>query len=174
MLMVTSAATRDGLKGRPPARRVPDDFDVIFVEQGREGCEAWYRARKTTITRWLVERGKARLIKARADYVAHQRAAGQWITRSTRLVQTRPTGCTPRLQAIRDRRKVNPVVARHAAQFLRIMRNGGFIISPAQNGDWWVGSKRLSAAQMVDLAKAKGFDPDLPALQSYFGEEVKR
>jgi hypothetical protein len=145
MLMVTSAASRDGLKGRPPARNVPDDFDVIFVEQGRLGCEAWYRARRDTITRWLTERGKARLIKARADYVAHQRAAGQWITRSTRMVDHREIEQRPTIrQTIRDRRKVSPNVARHAAQFLRTVRNGGFIVSMAQSGDWRVGTRLLS------------------------------
>jgi hypothetical protein len=173
MLMVASTASRDGLKGRPPPRRRPDDFEVIFVEQGRIGCEAWYRARRTTIDRWLDECGKDKLIKARAAYVAHQRAAGQWITRSTRLIENRPTGRTPRLQAIRDRRLINPTVARHAAQFLRIMRHGGFIISQAQNGDWWVGSKRLSAAQMVDLARSKGFDVHLANLQAMRDGEVE-
>jgi hypothetical protein len=130
----------------------------MFVEQGRVGCEAWYRARRDTVTRWLVERGKTRLIEARAAFVAHLRANGQWITRSTRLVEVRATGQTPRLQAIRDRRKINPTLARHAAQFLRVTRHGGYIVSMAQSGDWWVGSRRLSAAQMLDLARAKGFD----------------
>lgn len=156
--MVASSASRDGLKGRPPLRKAPDDFEVIFVEQGRDGCESWYRASRKTVNRWMAERGAQKLIDKRAAYVAHQRAAGQWMTRSTRLVETHIVKRTPRLQAIRDRRKVNPTVARHAAQFLRIMRHGGFIISQAQNGDWWVGSKRLSAAQLVDLAVAKGFD----------------
>jgi hypothetical protein len=73
-------------KGRPPLRRCPDDFSVIFVEQGRVGCEAWYRARRDTVTRWMVEQGKERLIKARAAFVAHQRANGPWLTRQTPLV----------------------------------------------------------------------------------------
>jgi hypothetical protein len=172
VLMTTSAPYRDGLKGRPPPRRRPEDFEVIFVEQGRIGCEAWYRARRTTVDRWLEECGKAKLIKRRAEYVAHQRAAGQWMTRSTRLVENRPTGRTPRLMAIRDRRKIDPVVARHAAQFLRVVRHGGFIISMAQSGDWWVGSKRLSAAQMVDLAVSKGFNLHLANLQAARDGEV--
>jgi hypothetical protein len=166
MLMAATSTAPAGLKGRPPLRKVPDDFDVIFVEQGRDGCESWYRARKTTITRWLEERGKERLIKARAAYVAHQRANGQWMTRSTRLVETHVVNRTPRLQAIRDRRKVNPTIVRHAAQYLRIIRNGGFIISQAQNGDWWVGTRRLSPAQMLDLALSKGFDDKVIILQS--------
>lgn len=173
MLMATSAASRDGPKGRPPLRSCPDDFDVMFVEQGRDGCEAWYRASRKTVNRWMAERGANRLIDDRAKYVAHQRANGAWITRSTRLVETRVIAQTPRLQAIRDRRKVNPTVARHAAQFLRTVRNGGWIISPTPEGDWWVGSKRLSAAQMLDLAVSKGFDVRLATLQLMSSDEVQ-
>jgi hypothetical protein len=170
--MVASRTSSDGLKGRPPLRACPDDFDVIFVEQGREACEPWYRASRKTVDRWLRERGIERLIKARAAYVAHQRAAGQWITRSTRMVEAQPVKRTPRLIAIRDRRKIHPTVVRHAAQFLRISRNGAYIISPAQNGDWWLGTKRLSPAQLVDLAVSKGFD-DGASLQAAKQEEVQ-
>jgi hypothetical protein len=175
--IVLMVATRDpptGLKGRPPLRKVPDDFDVIFIEQGRDGCEGWYRASRKTVNRWMAERGAKRLINARAAFVAHQRANGQWITRSTKLVENRAAvRRTPRLIAIRDRRKVNPVVARHAAQFLRISRNGGRIISQAQNGDWWVGTRRLSAAQLLDLAVAKGFDVSAATLQAAASAEVE-
>jgi hypothetical protein len=174
MLMAAIRPSAMPPKGRPPLRKCPDDFDVIFVEQGRVGCEAWYRARRDTINRWLGDRGKQRLIDARAAFVAHQRANGQWITRSTRLVETRPTGQTPRLQAIRDRRTVNPVVVRHAAQFLRVTRNGGYIVSQAQNGDWWVGSRRLSAAQMLDQAIGRGFDPDVVNLQAEAERRLER
>jgi hypothetical protein len=150
------------LKGRPPPRKCPEDFDVIFVEKGRDGCEAWYRARRTTITRWLVERGKDRLIKARESYVKCLRSEGKWLTRSSRLVDVRPARVEQRQRPIADRRRISPTLARHAAQHLRIVRYGGYIVSPAQNGDWWVGSRRLSAAQMVDLACAKGFDRTVP------------
>jgi hypothetical protein len=160
------------LKGRPPPRPVPDDFDVIFVEQGRDGCEGWYRAHKTTVTRWLEERGKARLIKARANFVKHQRGQGKWITRSTKLVEHRDTGSIRRSAPIKDKRRVSFTLARHAAQHLRIVRNGGFIVSPAGDGEWWVGSKRLSAAQMVDFAESKGFERNAPALQDDSSEGV--
>lgn len=159
------------LKGRPPLRACPADFDVIFVEQGRLGCEAWYRASRTTVNRWMAERGHKRLIEARAAFVAHQRARGEWMTRSTRLVEVRVRK-TQGLQAVRDRRFVNPNLARHAAQHLRIIRNGGFIVSPTPQGDWWVGSRRLSAAQMVDLACSKGFDR-VSALQACRSADVE-
>lgn len=151
---------RSELKGRPPLRNVPDDFDVIFVEIGRQGCEAWYRAHKRTVTRWLIERGKAKLIKARAAFVKHQRSQGKWLTRSTCMVQHRATGLATHAQPVRDRRMVSGILARHAAQHLRIIRHGGFIVSQATNGDWRVGTRSLSAAQLVDLASSKGFDQD--------------
>lgn len=173
MLMATSAATRDGLKGRPPQRACPDDFDVIFVEQGRDACEPWYRASKKTVNRWLEERGKTRLIKARATFVSHQRAGGKWITRQTRMVEHKDVRVKRRSGPVRDRRKVSFIVARHAAQHLRIVRNGGYIVSPTGDGDWWVGSRRISAAQMVDLAEAKGFNREA-ALQAERAEGVER
>src|SRR5690242_19228672 len=111
--MAASSSAQSGLKGRPPLRKCPDDFDVIFVEQGRLGCEAWYRARRDTVTRWLEERGKVKLIRKRADFVAHQRANGQWLTRSSRLVEHREIGRPSRLEAIRDKRTVSVTLARN-------------------------------------------------------------
>jgi hypothetical protein len=130
----------------------------MFVEQGRVGCESWYRASRKTVNRWMQERGLQRLINLRAAYVARQRAAGQWMTRSTKLVEHREVRESPQSKPVRDRRKVSFTLARHAAQHLRIVRNGGFIVSPTGKGDWWVGSRRLSAGQMLDLAVSKGFD----------------
>lgn len=158
MLMTASHATKAEPKGRPPLRACPDDFDVIFVEQGRIGCETWYRAARLTVNRWMSERGVKRLIEARAAFVAHQRKNGQWMTRSTKLVEHHEVRKAASRLPIRDRRKVHPTLARHAAQHLRIARNGSFVVSPAGNDEWWVGSRRLSAAQMVDLACSKGFD----------------
>lgn len=157
-----TTATKPGPKA--PFRRCPEDFDVIFVEQGRIACESWYRASRITVNRWLDERGKRRLIQLRADYVASLRSAGKWITRSTKMINERPKAVS-RLASIRDRRKVSPQLARHAAHFLRVRRNGGWIVSPTPQGDWWVGSTRRSPAQLVDLAVARGFDVDAANLQ---------
>lgn len=160
------ARSRQG-KGQPPPRACPGDYDVIFVEQGRLACESWYRARRDTVTRWMHERDVVRkatklptLIEARAAYVAHQRANGKWMTRQTPLVEKRaPRPVIARAAPVRDRRKVSFTLARHAAQFLRIMRNGGHIISLASNGDWWIGTRRVSAAQLLDEATKRGFEP---------------
>lgn len=167
------------LKGRPPLRQRPDDFEVIFVEQGRVGCEPWYRARRDTVTRWMrecdVERfaaGLPMLIAARAAFVAHQRSQGNWITRQTPLVTRRDIPKPARSQPIRDRRKVSFTLARHAAQYLRIVRHGGFIVSPTPQGDWWVGSRRLSAGQMLELARSKGFDERALTMQDHVGLQL--
>jgi hypothetical protein len=141
-----------------PARECPPDFELTFVSLGRFDCEEHYRARRDTVTRWLIECGKVRLINARAAHVANLRAKGEWLTRGTNLIAHRKINIVSIRQSIRDTREVSDTVARHAAQHLRIMRNGGMTISPAGNGEWWVGSRRLSAAQMVDLARGRGFD----------------
>ena len=168
--MAASSSALTGPKGRPPLRACPDDFDVIFVEQGRVGCETWYRASRSTVNRWMDERGAKRLIAARKAYVSHQRKAGRWVTRQTRMVEHKDVRPKLRSGPVRDRRTVSFTLARHAAQHLRIVRNGGFIVSLTGQGDWWVGSRRYSAAQMVDLATAKGFDRRSAALQAD-GEE---
>lgn len=152
---------------KPLPRDCPGDFDEMFVALGRspDGCEAHYKCRRDTITRWLVERGKERLIEARAAYVAELRARGEWITRATNLITHRKINVVSIRASIRDERKVNPAVAREAAQFLRIKRNAGLMVSPADEpGTWWVGTRRLSAAAMVELARAKGFDDRVDSL----------
>lgn len=172
-MMGSSSASFVGPKGRPPLRACPADFDVIFIEQGRLGCESWYRASRSTVNRWMDERDAKRLIDARAAYVAHQRSQGAWITRQTRMIEHKEVRKVASRAPVRDRRKVSFTLARHAAQHIRIIRNGGFIVSPASDGEWWVGSLRLSAAQMVDLAVEKGFDRKA-SLQAEQAEEVER
>jgi hypothetical protein len=112
--MAASSSALSGPKGRPPLRSCPDDFEVIFVEKGRDGCESWYRARRDTVTRWLSECGKDRLIKARANFVSHQRANGRWITRATNLVEHREVRKVSTRQPVKDKRKVSFTLARHS------------------------------------------------------------
>jgi hypothetical protein len=50
-------------------RPCPDDFEAVFVEIGRMACEEWYGAHTRSITRWLEECGKDRLIEARKTHV---------------------------------------------------------------------------------------------------------
>lgn len=152
-------------KGKPPARACPPDFDVIFVEQGRLECESWYHARKTTITRWLVERGKERLIAKRAAYVASLRRQGKWITRGTNMTERRKVKPQqPRIQT-RKVAKVDPRLAAAAADYLRISRNGGWRISRIVEGQWRVGVSVKTAIEMVGMAERAGFDRRAVAAQ---------
>lgn len=140
---------------RKPPRPVPEDFEIIFVEQGRLACETWYRCRRTTVDRWLIECGKQRLIDKRAAYVRSLRRQGRWITRSTRLVEHRETRKTTG-QTIRDRRRIRPTVARAAANYLRTVDK--WVVVKVADGEWIVGTRRKSAAEMVEMAERKGFD----------------
>jgi hypothetical protein len=92
MLMATSPASLTGLKGRPPLRKVPGDFDVIFVEHGRLGCEAWYRARRTHA---------GPLKNARHEKFAQELAKGKGASsmRTRRRVTSRIAGRATRLSA---------------------------------------------------------------------------
>lgn len=133
-------------------RPCPGDFDRVFVRIGRLACEEHYQAGRNTITRWLEESGKDRLIAARAEHVRTREPA---ITRSD--MQTILRKAFP----VRGRLPANPRLVRQAAQFLRIRRNGGWIVSPAAGGDWWLGSRKVSAAELVARAKMVGFEPNL-------------
>lgn len=135
-----------GHKLSRPLRPVPEDFEVVFVEQGRVECEAWYRARRTTIDRWLEESGKQRLIDKRAAFVKFLRA------------QRKAPKPVERPRRAMDRRKVPPALVRRAANFLRCVRNGGWVVAPTPEGDWWVGTRRRSPAELVDMASQRGFD----------------
>lgn len=142
--------------GRWPLRACPGDFAATFVRIGRVACEEHYGTRRKTVDRWLGEFGKARLIELRAAFVRNR------IEDARRLrVLADVASILKQSIPVLDKRVVSFTLARHAAQFLRSIRNGGWIVSPAPDGDWWVGSRRRSAAELVDLATAKGFDASL-------------
>ncbi len=133
----------------PPA---PLHFDEIFVSKGRLECEAYFHVPRITVDAWLRERGKQRLIDERAAVVRQQQDAKREGLSRHEMEQILH-------EAFPAHADVDPVIARHAAQHLRMMRNGGWIISPTKDGDWRVGTRRRSAFELVELAKAKGFDP---------------
>jgi hypothetical protein len=66
--MFMSGIVAHRLTPRAP-RPCPGDFDETFVRIGRLACEEHYCAGRRTITRWLEERGKRRLINARTEHV---------------------------------------------------------------------------------------------------------
>lgn len=148
----------DALKGRPPLRKCPDDFDTVFVEAGRIDCETYFRAARITINRWLEERGKERLLRLRREFVEHQRKQLGPLRAGVRLKDARPAKKPKPPKPVKDRRKVSPCVAAHAAHWLRMARNGGWRVSPTGKGDWFFGLKRVSPGMLLDMAVQRGFD----------------
>jgi hypothetical protein len=149
---IAKRARQAEAKGRPPLRQCPPDFEVIFVEIGRVEVETWYRASRRTINRWLLERGKRKLINLRAAYVRRQRLMA---------AKGKPL---PTAAAVNGR-EVDPDLARLAAEHLRRPRNGGWMVSQSKFGDWYVGIVRRSAEQMLEMAERKGFDVEAANLQ---------
>lgn len=131
------------------SRACPDDFDVVFVEKGRLECEIHYRARRTTVTRWLEERGKHRLITDRAAFVRYQRQIAK-------DGKGGPNGNSPTNDNSRD--NVDPKLARMAATFLQHSRNGGWVVYQLDCGAFMVGTARKNPSQMIEFAQRKGFD----------------
>lgn len=134
----------------------PLDFDEVFVLIGRQACEAHYGVGRIAVTSWLDQCGKERLLQARYEHVAKQ---GKGSPRGPAL--------TPRDMSLilsqafpAERRRVTEL-AREAAQYLRIVRNGGFVISATPDGDWYVGLSRRTSSELVDMAKTRGFSANL-------------
>jgi hypothetical protein len=138
-------------KGRPPLRKCPDDFDVIFVEIGRLDCETFYRAARITIDRWLLERGKERLIKQRAKFVEHQRQRSKDQARSK-------MAALPVADRQHPADEISLCLARAAAHHLRANRNGGWMVSRRLDGTWLVGHSQKSSKQLLEMAIGVGFD----------------
>lgn len=136
-------------------RAVPDDFDVVFVEQGRLACESWYRASRITVNRWLAQRGKKRLIDERALFVKHQRAKARGDESGTAGDNAEP-----------------PVdsflpIAKMAADFIRVSRYGRWPVSMAQDGHgWFVGSARRTSEELIAMAERQGFDVEAAKLEA--------
>lgn len=190
--------------GLPMALPCPADFEETFIEIGRLACQEHYRVGRSTINRWLSERGKDTLIRKRAEHAgrfspvaaeerrgpvraafldelgsgatvdAAARSAGvspqcvyrwrkdpdfaaAWDERVTtrRLSVEEMSAVLKRAFPMRER--ISLALVRRAAQHLRIRRNGGFIVSPCPDGDWRVGARRVSAAQLVEMAVRAGF-----------------
>lgn len=146
-------------------QRIPDDFEVMFREHGFDGCEAHYRRHKTTIRWWLRRCGKRRLTKDRADFISYHRSRGEWITHSTKMVEHREVSAPsdePAQQAYAADKDY--ALASEAANFLRMSRYGGWRISPAAAGEWFVGTVRKTSADLLRMAERQGFDTEATRL----------
>lgn len=125
----------------------PPDLADTYVAMGKEALEAHYGVRKTVLLRWLSELDEGVLKRRRSAQVTKLRKRLRPLSSRTR-----------RLTIVEDSRPANPRVAAAAAHFLRVSRNGGWIVSRTQFGDWRVGQRRLSGHQLIEMAVAKGFD----------------
>lgn len=134
-----------------PPRACPDDFDAAYIAFGYDECEVIFRAAPMTVKRWLLERGSERLRKARADFVARERAARH----ALKAMKTRKK---PPRAVVADGIVVPPALLAEAADFLRTMRNGGWFVAATGKGDWWLGAMYKTPAQIVEFAAARGFD----------------
>lgn len=126
-------------------RPVPEDFEVVFVEQGRLACEPWFGASRITVNRWMLACGAKRLKDKRAEFVKHQRNMAH------------PVNARMEPNALAN----DPLlpVATMAADFLRMSRYGGWRISRCQDGGgWFVGSVRKSSEELLVMADRQGFD----------------
>lgn len=121
----------------------------MFLQLGRLACQDHFKASRRMIDAWLRQIGKKGLIESRSE-------AGARLRRKSRPLSS----AVRRMQIVEDSRPANPRIAAAAAQHLRIVRNGGWIVSRTQFGDWRVGTRRLSAHQLIEMAVAKGFDPE--------------
>lgn len=130
----------------PQSRPCPPDFEIVFIEQGRLECEPYFHARRTTVTRWLEECGKKRLLGLRAAFVKNQRQA--------RKAKAKTTAPAP----LADRRKVDPKLVALAIHHLQARQNGGWAIVPCKCGNYIVGTVRRSPADVVAMAERKGFN----------------
>ena len=139
------------LASTPPKapRPCPDDFDATYIAYGYDECEVIFRAAPMTVKRWLLERGAERLRKARAEFVARERAAKRALKA---MPKKKPT------PVVRDGIAVPAEILSEAANFLRTMRNGGWFVAPTGRGDWWLGTMHKTPAQIVEFAAARGWD----------------
>lgn len=140
--------------GLPTSLPCPSDFRETFVRIGRIACEEHYRVGRHTVNRWLEECGKDRLIAERSALVFQRD-----FDRRDRLTRQELARALSHAFPVQDHRFVDPEVAAAAAHFLRAKRNGGWIVSRTLDGDWLVGLRRRSSADLLDMAIGKGFDP---------------
>lgn len=139
------AARADYARNQPGfrvRRKCPPDFERVYVALGHKDSMKHYGAGPTTIKRWISECGGSNLVDQR-------RANSLSVSDMSTILK----------MAFPRKGRVSFTLARHAAQHLRIRRNGGFTVSPAPNGFWWIGTKKITAAELVEMAVKKGFDP---------------
>lgn len=125
----------------------PCDFDLVFVQIGRLACEEHFRASADTITRWLEEQGKDKLIADRKAFV-------HWRRRLSRREGIR----YPHRKRGRPLRVPQPLLM-EAVRYLKSKRPEGTVIAPAGEGQWRIGTALFEPVELVAFAASLGFDP---------------
>ena len=119
----------------------PDDFWTTYVDIGKPGCEAYYRAHGKTVDRWVAEVGKVELRAARADEVARRRAA--------RRKPVEPP--SPRVDTV----KVDHNDFQAACQYLR---NKTTFVGINERGEYFVNERIMLPSEILTMALAQGMD----------------
>jgi hypothetical protein len=126
-------------------RPVPDEFEVVFVEQGRIACEPYFNASRITVTRWLRQCGFKRLRDSRAEFVRHQRSLAK--SQMPLHADDKPSTIDTLLP-----------VARMAARHIQTSRYGRWPLSMREGGGWFVGTAVKSSEELIAMAERQGFD----------------
>lgn len=128
-------------------------FEKVFIEQGRVACESWFGIGRNRVNRWLEEAGKDGLIEERRKFIKAKRA-------NDRNRELRELPSKPEPAQIDDPRKIDPKLADMACRFLQGKDGGRWVCYRCDDNPehFTVGVLRFSAAQMLDKAKARGFD----------------
>jgi hypothetical protein len=140
----------------------PADLAERYLELGLKGCAEHYRAWNRTVRRWLEQVGREQLRAQRMARLMQQRTID-----AERRRQSRSTPYAKRMalrQAEARRRRVcsaEPMppaeVISAAAHFLRTPCGGRNVVCPSGHGDWFIGTVRVTAQDLLRRAKAKGF-----------------
>lgn len=123
----------------------PSDFWSVYVDVGKPGCEAHYRAHWKTVDRWVEEVGKNKLRAARAEKVAERRAKRNAAKVEAPKPLTDP--CPP-----------DPDDLMAAVRYLQSNANGGWRVGIAEDGRYFVGRNIVFGSEVVERALAKGMD----------------
>jgi hypothetical protein len=134
-------------------RPVPDEFEIVFIEQGRLACETYFDASRITVTRWLRQCGFRRLCDRRAEFVKHQRNMAK------SQMPLHSDDPQPEFDNLLP-------IARQAADHLRISRWGGHKVSQCEAGGWYVGTAHRTSEQLVQMAERVGFNRALAAAEA--------
>ena len=121
----------------------PDDFWSTYVDIGKPGCEAYYRAHWKTVDRWVDEVGKAELRAARADEVRRRRE------------EKKQKAAIGRRDPVVDDSPPDPDDLKAACHYLR---GPTTYVGVNERGEYFVNSKIMLPSEIVAMALAQGMD----------------